>query len=72
MKSLLNIPLGRQIQLAVLVFMILPATLTYGPGDRWFQGADMALRDLMRPSVAVAEHYHALAIDVPQLQDGTP
>lgn len=65
MKSLLQIPLGRQIQLAVAVFVLLPATLSYGPLRAWFEPADVMLRGWMTPSAVIADKHKPIVIDVP-------
>ncbi|MEO0576113.1 MAG: hypothetical protein AAF004_11675, partial [Pseudomonadota bacterium] len=69
MKSLLHIPLGRQIQLAVAVFVLLPATLSYGPLRSWFEPVDVMLRSWMTPSAVIADKYKPVVIDVPYVAD---
>ncbi|MEN7343498.1 MAG: serine/threonine-protein kinase, partial [Pseudomonadota bacterium] len=59
-----TISLGRQIQLAVCVFVLLPATLSYGPASGWFEKLDLALRKLTTPSVQVAEYHKPLLVAV--------
>ena len=63
MKSLLNMTLGRQIQLAVCVFVLLPATLSYGPLSGVFDRIDLLLRGATTPSAVIS------ATDVPAVVD---
>ncbi len=63
MKSLLNMTLGRQIQLAVCVFVLLPATLAYGPMSGTFDRIDLVLRSATTPSAVIS------AQDVPAVVD---
>ncbi|MEO1320529.1 MAG: hypothetical protein AAFV30_08170, partial [Pseudomonadota bacterium] len=63
MKSLLHMTLGRQIQLAVCVFVLLPATLAYGPMSGTFDRIDLVLRSATTPSAVIS------AQDVPAVVD---
>ena len=71
MKSVLNIPLGRQIQLAISVFVLLAATMVYGPLAQTFRHVDLALRDMMRPRASIAEQYQPIAITIAPRADVT-
>ncbi|MEL7296466.1 MAG: serine/threonine-protein kinase [Pseudomonadota bacterium] len=62
MKKQLAIPLGRQIQLAVCVFVLLPATLSFGPASQWFERLDLGLRQLTTPNAQVADHQQPLLV----------
>ena len=55
-----NITLGRQIQLAVCVFVLLPATLGYGPASAFFERIDLALRwsHVLGPIDIGLAHFH--------------
>lgn len=64
MKSRFAIPLGRQIQLAVCVFVLLPATLSYGPASHWFERLDLGLRQLTTPNAIVGDNYAPLLVSV--------
>ena len=63
MKSVLNIPLGRQIQLAVCVFVLLPATLAFGPMRELAQTGDLALRGVFRPAASISPAQYPIVID---------
>lgn len=63
MKSVLNIPLGRQIQVAILVFVLLPATMAYGPLVSALQKGDLLLRDIFTPKAVVSSIARPLLID---------
>ncbi|MEM7764090.1 MAG: serine/threonine-protein kinase [Pseudomonadota bacterium] len=64
MKKQLAIPLGRQIQLAVCVFVLLPATLSFGPASQWFERLDLGLRQLTTPNAQVADHQQPLLVAI--------
>ncbi|MEL7310400.1 MAG: serine/threonine-protein kinase [Pseudomonadota bacterium] len=63
MKSVLKIPLGRQIQVAVAVFVLLPATLLYGPLANLLQQSDLVLREFFTPSAVVGQTQFPILID---------
>ena len=69
MKLPLNISLDRQIQLAVAVFVLLPATLSYGPLAAWFEPLDLALRNIVMPTGTIADHQRPVVVDVPYYDD---
>lgn len=63
MKSLMNMTLGRQTQLAVCVFVLLAATLGFGPASGLFDRLDLLLRGATTPSARIS------AADVPAVVD---
>ncbi len=71
MKSVLNIPLGRQIQVAVSVFVLLPATLAYGPMLSLLQKGDLMLRQVFSPSAIVSGSQQPILIDAGPTDNAT-
>ncbi|MEO0364206.1 MAG: serine/threonine-protein kinase [Pseudomonadota bacterium] len=63
MKSVLKIPLGRQIQVAVAVFVLLPASLLYGPFASVLEKCDLVLREFFTPRAVVTQSNAAILID---------
>ncbi|MEM7612897.1 MAG: hypothetical protein AAF270_14530, partial [Pseudomonadota bacterium] len=68
MKSLPSITLGRQIQLAACVFVLLPAALAYGVASQWFERIDISLRTLSTPSPFVADIQLPAVIELDEAQ----
>jgi serine/threonine-protein kinase len=67
MKIPSRIPPGRQVQLALAVLILLPATLGYGPLSHWFTGLDLALRRLTTPAVTLTGVDRPLVVEVEPL-----
>ena len=59
-----NITLGRQIQLAVCVFVLLPATLGYGPASAFFERIDLALRNTTVPKAVISPRDLPAVVDI--------
>ncbi|MFK8051732.1 MAG: protein kinase [Woeseiaceae bacterium] len=64
MKTKFSIPLGRQIQLAVCVFVLLPATLSFGPASAWFEKLDLALRSMTTPTAEIQQRHQPILVAV--------